>query len=205
MPKAATHLMVGFNRRFSPLVQTMKRLLGVKGAQVVYNDHERGRHTGRPLDPGSGCRRRSDHRRGVPLHRPDAVPGRGRRSYRYRPAHGRPDAEAVTEDKASIMLGFAEALRHHPLPGQRERPFPRNGSRCSRPGVPSARQFLKLTATTGRGSESESVAAGQGAEGLRRRIRESRRRRRRRSNSGRRVVRGRQVTIDVAKNLRAQA
>jgi predicted dehydrogenase/threonine dehydrogenase-like Zn-dependent dehydrogenase len=104
-----THLMVGFNRRFAPQVQTMKRLLGavkapksfvmVMNSGVIPPDHWTQDPTlggGRII--GEACHYIDLMRflAGAPI-----VSVQARRM-------GETDAEAITEDKASITLGFED-------------------------------------------------------------------------------------------------
>lgn len=103
------HLMVGFNRRFAPQVQTMKRLLGavkapksfvmVMNAGAIPADHW-------TQDPAAGGGRiigEACHYIDLMRFLADApiTSAQARRM-------GDTDAEAVTEDKASITLGFAD-------------------------------------------------------------------------------------------------
>ncbi len=103
------HLMVGFNRRFAPQVQVMKRLLGAVGAPksfvMVMNagaipaDHW-------TQDPAVGGGRII----GEACHYIDLMrflAGAPITSVQAR-RMGDTDAEAVTEDTAAIMLGFAD-------------------------------------------------------------------------------------------------
>jgi predicted dehydrogenase len=103
------HLMVGFNRRFSPLVQTMKRLLAtvsepksfvmVMNAGAIPADH----WTQDPLTGGGRIIGEACHYIDLMRHLAGApiisVQARGM---------GRSDSVQVTEDKATIVLGFAD-------------------------------------------------------------------------------------------------
>lgn len=103
------HLMVGFNRRFAPQVQTMKRLLGtikapksfvmVMNAGAIPADHW-------TQDPAAGGGRiigEACHYIDLMRFLADA-PITSVQARRM----GDTDAEAVTEDKAAITLGFAD-------------------------------------------------------------------------------------------------
>lgn len=103
------HLMVGFNRRFAPQVQTMKRLLGavkapksfvmVMNAGAIPADHW-------TQDPDAGGGRiigEACHYIDLMRYLADA-PITSVQARRM----GDTDAEPVTEDKASITLGFAD-------------------------------------------------------------------------------------------------
>ena len=106
---SACHLMVGFNRRFSPLVQTMKRLLAtvsepkffvmVMNAGAIPADHwTQDPITGGGRIIGEACHYIDlmRHLVGAPI---ISVQARGM---------GRTDSVQVTEDKATITLGFAD-------------------------------------------------------------------------------------------------
>jgi predicted dehydrogenase len=105
--ESGMHLMVGFNRRFAPQVQTMKRLLGavtapksfvmVMNAGAIPANHW-------TQDPAAGGGRII----GEACHYIDLMrflAGAPITSVQAR-RMGDTDAEAVTEDKASITLGF---------------------------------------------------------------------------------------------------
>ena len=107
--ESGRHLMVGFNRRFAPQVQTMKRLLGaikapksfvmVMNAGAIPADHwTQDRAVGGGRIIGEACHYIDLMRflAGAPIASVQA-----RRM-------GDTDAEAVTEDKASITLGFED-------------------------------------------------------------------------------------------------
>ena len=103
------HLMVGFNRRFSPLVQTMKRLLAtvsepksfvmVMNAGAIPADH----WTQDPLTGGGRIIGEACHYIDLMRHLAGApiisLQARGM---------GHTDSVQVTEDKATIVLGFAD-------------------------------------------------------------------------------------------------
>ena len=106
---SACHLMVGFNRRFSPLVQTMKQLLTtvsepksfvmVMNAGAIPAEH----WTQNPLTGGGRIIGEACHHIDLMRHLAGApiisVQARGM---------GRTDSVQVTEDKATIVLGFAD-------------------------------------------------------------------------------------------------
>ena len=106
---SACHLMVGFNRRFSPLVQTMKLLLAtvsepksfvmVMNAGAIPADH----WTQDPLMGGGRIIGEACHYIDLMRHLAGApiisVQARGM---------GRTDSVQVIEDKATILLGFAD-------------------------------------------------------------------------------------------------
>jgi len=103
------HLMVGFNRRFSPLVQTMKRLLAtvsepksfvmVMNAGAIPADH----WTQDPLTGGGRIIGEACHYIDLMRHLAGApiISVQARRM-------GRTDSVQITEDKAAIVLGFAD-------------------------------------------------------------------------------------------------
>ena len=103
------HLMVGFNRRFAPQVQTMKRLLStvkapksfimVMNAGTIPADH----WTQDPVTGGGRIIGEACHY--IDLMR--FLAGAPITSVQAR-RMGDTDAEAVTEDKAAITLGFAD-------------------------------------------------------------------------------------------------
>ena len=107
--QANKHLMVGFNRRFSPQVQTMKRLLDAvtepKSFVMVMNAGEiPADHWTQDLAVGGG------RIIGEACHYIDLMrflAGAPITSVQAR-RMGDTDAEAVTEDKASITLGFED-------------------------------------------------------------------------------------------------
>jgi predicted dehydrogenase/threonine dehydrogenase-like Zn-dependent dehydrogenase len=106
---SACHLMVGFNRRFSPLVKTMKRLLAtvsepksfvmVMNAGAIPAEH----WTQDPLTGGGRIIGEACHYIDLMRHLTGApiisVQARGM---------GRTASVQVTEDKATIVLGFAD-------------------------------------------------------------------------------------------------
>ncbi|MCX7559706.1 bi-domain-containing oxidoreductase [Sulfitobacter sp. F26204] len=107
--ESGRHLMVGFNRRFAPQVQTMKRLLSavtapksfvmVMNAGAIPADHwTQDRATGGGRIIGEACHY-------IDLMR--FLAGSPITSVQAR-RMGDTDAEAVTEDKASITLGFED-------------------------------------------------------------------------------------------------
>ena len=107
--ESSKHLMVGFNRRFAPQVQTMKRLLGtvtapksfvmVMNAGAIPADHwTQDSVAGGGRIIGEACHY-IDLMRFLAGARITSVQAR---------RMGDTDAEAVTEDKASITLGFED-------------------------------------------------------------------------------------------------
>ena len=107
--ESGKHLMVGFNRRFAPQVQTMKRLLDAQTApksfiMVMNSGAIPADHWTQDLEVGGGriigeaCHYIDLMRflAGAPI-----ISVQARRM-------GDTDAEAVTEDKASITLGFED-------------------------------------------------------------------------------------------------
>lgn len=107
--ESGKHLMVGFNRRFAPQVQTMKRLLGavtapksfvmVMNAGAIPADH----WTQDPATGGGRIIGEACHYIDLMRFLADA-PITSVQARRM----GDTDAEAVTEDKAAITLGFAD-------------------------------------------------------------------------------------------------
>ena len=120
-------LMVGFNRRFAPHVQQIKALLaGDTGPKSFVMTVNAGASRARSLDAGPRDRRRPHRRRGLPLRRPAALPGRepdrrrtGRIGWTTRPA-----------TRVTLHLTLRRRIdRHRPLLCQRLQGVPEGAPR----------------------------------------------------------------------------
>ena len=150
--------MVGFNRRFAPLLTDMRARFG---PQAGHRDHplpgERGAAGRRQLVPQRGAGRVAVHRRGRPLHRHAQLVGGqpargGLRRFRRRP-RGRPGHRAVRQ-----RGDRDHQLRHHRQLALPEGDAGRRGRAAAAPGSTTSRRPVVWT---GRKRSTSKARGGQ--------------------------------------------